>query len=106
MVKVKTNAIQNQSSNYEPIQALMPKAGGTEEVTDGNRTAVGVTSNVVRILAKSGTPRIRFGDVTVEASSTTDPLLIADIPEYFSINAGDYVAVNGGVIEVSNMAVN
>ncbi len=101
---VKNKAKQNQSANADPIQALMPKAGGTVEVTTGTRTAVGVTSNVVRILATSGTPRIRFGDVTVEATSA-DPLLIVDVPEYFSIGVGQYVAVLDGTIEVSNMEV-
>lgn len=98
-----TKAKQNQSANADPIQALMPLAGGTEEVTAGNESA-SVTSNVVRILATSGTPRIRFG-VTGISATAADPLLIADVPEYFSINPGDVVAVLGGTIEVSNMAI-
>jgi len=97
-------AKQNLSSNSDPIQALMPKAGGTEEVTTGNRSSA-VTSNVIRILGTSGTPRIRFGDITVVADST-DPLLIVDVPEYFSIGVGQYVAVVDGTIEVSNMESN
>ena len=104
MVKVKTNAIQNQSSNYEPIQALMPLAGGTEAVDAGAESAP-VTSNVVRILAISGSPRIRFGATEI-TPTTADPLLIVDVPEYFSIKVGDVVAVLGGTIEVSNMDVN
>ena len=104
MTKTRTNAIQNQSSNYEPIQALMPKAGGTEAVDAGAESAP-ITSNVVRILAISGSPRIRFGVAGITPTAA-DPLLIVDVPEYFSIKVGDVVAVIGGNIEVSNMEVN
>ena len=104
MTKTRVNSIQNQSSNSEPIQALMPLAGGTAAVLADAESAA-VTSNVVRILAISGSPRIRFG-VTGITPDATDPLLIVDVPEYFSINPGDIVAVTGGAIEVSNMAVN
>ena len=96
-------AKQNQSSNADPIQALMPKAGGTEAVAADGESAV-VTSNVVRILAISGSPRIRFGATGVTPTAA-DPLLIVDVPEYFSINVGDVVAVIDGAIEVSNMEV-
>ncbi len=96
-------ARQNQSSNADPIQALMPKAGGTEAVLAGNESAA-VTSNVVRILATADTPRIRFGKSPVTPTSA-DLLLIVDLPEYFSIDVGDVVAVIDGAIEVSNMEV-
>ena len=104
MTKTRVSSRQNQSSNADPIQALMPKAGGTEAILADNESAP-VTSNVVRILAISGSPRIRFGEAGI-TPDITDLLLIVDIPEYFSINAGEVVAVTGGAIEVSNMEVN
>ncbi len=92
-----TKAKQNQSSHGDPIQALFPRAGGA--VLDGNESAP-VTSNIVRVLATSGTPRIRFG-VTGVIPTANDLLLIVDSPEYFSINQGELVAVIDGDIEVS-----
>jgi len=91
---------QNLSSNGDPIQALMPLAGGTEEVTDGNESQP-ITGNVVRILATSGTPRVRFGATGITATSA-DIQLIEGIPEYFSIGHDEVVAVVDGTVEVTS----
>ena len=96
----KQRAKQNMDSNGTPMLALMPVAGGTEEVTTGNESAA-FTTNVCRLLATSGSPRVRFGDTGISATAD-DMQLVSGIPEYFSVDVGSVVAVFGGTVEVTN----
>ncbi len=95
----------NVSANGMGIPALMPKngGGGTEAVAAGNASSV-FTSNVVRILFSSGSPRIRFGPNPTTADAT-DILVSDGMVEYFSVNVGDKLYVTGGNIEVTNFEV-
>ena len=86
-------------SNGFAIQALMPLIGGTQVVADGNASTA-VRSNVVRLVVISGTPRIAISSDETAAGSD-DMLLISDVPEYFSIPSGWFIAVADGTVEIT-----
>jgi hypothetical protein len=91
---------QNKDSNGGTILAMKPLPGGTEAITTGNQSAAEAGCNAVRLLATSGTPRVRFGDTGVTPTAA-DILLVEGLPEYFSIDYNQFVAVIDGTVEMT-----